>query len=175
MQPYTQNGNMFGFLNSNASIDGGFEHYEIIYNFMNWSGRTTKSRWNYRVEAIVLTALISVSVVASGVSVSAVVGWVGSGDLVWSAHGLVLAVLVGVLNAVASAGLLGGVSLVVSVSASGVSVSAVVESVSVVSVSSVVESVSLVVSGIVSVVVVLCDLVGSRVAAVVSTRLELMS
>ena len=175
MQPWTQNGNMFGFLNSNVGIDGGFEHYEIIYNLWIEVAEILIFRWNYRVEAIVLTALISVSVVASGVSVSAVVDWVGSGDLVWSAHGLVLSVLVGVLDAIASAGLLGGVSLVVSVSTSGVSVSAVVESVSVVSVSSVVESVSLVVSGIVSVVVVLCDLVGSRVAAVVSTRLELMS
>ena len=168
---------MFGFLNRNASIDGGFEHYEIIYNL--WIEvaeiHVLVSRWNYRVEATVLTALISVSVVASGVSVSTVVGWVSSGDLVGSAHGLVLSVLVGVLDAIASAGLLGGVSLVVSVSTSGVSVSAVVESVSVVSVSSVVESVSLVVSGIVSVVVVLCNLVGSRGAAVVSTRLELIS
>ena len=102
---------------------------------------------------VALLTLASVSISTSAVSVSAVVDWVGSGDLVGSAHGLVHTILVGVLNAVASAGLLGGVSASgVSVSTVVDSVSAVVESESVVSVSSVVESVSLVVSGAVSVV-----------------------
>jgi hypothetical protein len=87
---------------------------------------------------------------------------------------LVLSVLVGVLNAVASAGndLLGWVS-----STTSVSVSAVVESVSLVVavVSTVVESVSLVVSVVVSVSTVvnsvgrLGDLVGDAAGAAVVT------
>ena len=134
---------------------------------------------NIDIRIVVLTVLTAVSVSTSGISVSVVVGWVSSGNLIGSAGRLVHTILVSVLNAVASAGLLGGVSLVVSKSASGVSVptvvfvisvSAVVESVSLVvsgiSVSTVVESVSLVVSGVVSVVVdtysLLGNLVGSR-------------